>query len=89
MSKTSTDTASPLKAGKPSATSSPEPVVKAAASKELEKLGIKGGDVKGAVDEKKREAEAAAQQRIEEEKQKAAEKLNQKIGEGLNKLFNR
>ncbi|MFP5430826.1 MAG: AsmA family protein [Gammaproteobacteria bacterium] len=66
-----------------------EMVVKAAASKELEKLGIKGGDVKGAVDEKKKEAEAAAQQRIEEEKQKAAEKLNQKIGEGLNKLFNR
>lgn len=66
-----------------------EMVVKAAAAKELEKLGIKGGDVKAAVDEKKKEAETAAQQKIEEEKQKAAEKLNQKIGEGLNKLFNR
>jgi hypothetical protein len=33
MSKTITDTASPLKAGKPSATSSAEPVVKAAASR--------------------------------------------------------
>lgn len=33
MSKTSTDTASPLKTSKPSATSSPEPVVKAAASR--------------------------------------------------------
>lgn len=64
-------------------------VAKAVAAKELEKLGIKGGDVKGAIDEKKNEAEAAVQQKIEEEKAKAAEKLNQKIGEGLNKLFKR
>lgn len=64
-------------------------VTKAIAAKELEKLGIKGGDVKTAIDEKKKEAEAAAQQRIEEEKKKAAEKLNQKLGEGLNKLFGR
>lgn len=64
-------------------------VTKAVAAKELEKLGLKGGDVKTAVDEKKKEAEAAAQQKIEEEKKKAAEKLNQKLGEGLNKLFGR
>lgn len=64
-------------------------VTKAVAAKELEKLGIKGGDVKAAVDEKKKEAEAAAQQRVEEEKKKAAEKLNEKLGEGLNKLFRR
>jgi AsmA protein len=66
-----------------------EMVTKAIAAKELEKLGIKGGDVKGAVDEKKKEAEAAAKQKIEEEKKKATDKLNQKLGEGLNKLFSR
>lgn len=66
-----------------------EMVTRAVAAKELEKLGIKGGDVKGAVDEKKKEAEAAAQQKIDEEKKKAADKLNQKLGEGLNKLFGR
>lgn len=64
-------------------------VTKAVAAKELEKLGVKGGDVKAAIDTKKQEAEAAAQQRIEEEKKKASEKLNEKIGEGLNKLFKR
>jgi len=64
-------------------------VTKAVAAKELEKLGIKGGDVKAAVDEKKKEAEVAAQQKLEEEKKKAAEKLNEKLGEGLNRLFRR
>ena len=64
-------------------------VTKAVAAKELEKLGIKGGDVNAAVDAKKKEAEAAAQQRIEEEKKKATDKLNEKLGEGLNKLFKR
>jgi hypothetical protein len=64
-------------------------VTKAIAAKELEKLGIKGGDVNATVDAKKKEAEAAAQQKIEEEKKKATDKLNEKLGEGLNKLFKR
>ncbi len=52
--------------------------LKVAADKQLEKLGVKGGDVNVAV-----------QQKVEEEKKKAQDKLNQKLGEGLNKLFNR
>lgn len=66
-----------------------EMALKAVANQQLEKLGVKGGDVKAAVDEKKKEAEAKVQQKVDEEKKKAQEKVNQKLNEGLNKLFGR
>lgn len=52
--------------------------LKAAASKGLEKLGLQGGTPKEAV-----------QQKAEEEKARAREKLNQELGKGLEKLFRR
>lgn len=52
--------------------------MKAAASKGLEKLGLKGGSV-----------EEASKAKVEEEKQKAKEKLNEELGKGLQKLFGR
>lgn len=64
-------------------------VTKAALGKGLEKLGLQGGTVNEAVDAKKAEAEAAVQQKVDEEKKKARDKVNEKLNEGLNKLFSR
>lgn len=55
-----------------------EMALKAAASKGLEKLGLKGDTPKEAV-----------KQKVDEEKAKAKEKLNEELGKGLQKLFNR
>jgi uncharacterized protein involved in outer membrane biogenesis len=55
-------------------------VLKAAASKGLEKLGIKSTGQGDSADLK---------QKAEDEKQKAKEKLNEKLNEGLNRLFKR
>lgn len=55
-------------------------MLKAAASKGLEKLGIKSTGQGTSADLK---------QKAEDEKQKAKEKLNEKLNEGLNRLFKR
>jgi len=47
-------------------------VTKAALGKGLEKLGLQGGTVNEAVDAKKAEAEAAVQQKVDEEKRRPA-----------------
>ncbi|HEX5276061.1 MAG TPA: AsmA family protein [Fluviicoccus sp.] len=62
-------------------------------SKEVQKvkaeLAAKEDAARAELAKKQAEAEAAAKARIEEEKKKAQEKVNQKLNEGLQKLFNR
>jgi AsmA protein len=62
-------------------------------SKEVQKvkadLAAKEDAAKAELAKKQAEAEAAAKAKVEEEKKKAQEKVNQKLNEGLQKLFNR
>lgn len=62
-------------------------------SKEVQKvkadLAAKEAEARAELAKKQSEAEAAAKAKFEEEKKKAQDKANQKLNEGLQKLFNR
>jgi uncharacterized protein involved in outer membrane biogenesis len=62
-------------------------VLKAALSQQLQGLGVPGGDVKAAVDQKKAEVKQQVQQQVDEQKKKAADKLQEQLGKGLQGLF--